>query len=138
MLATPLSAWLSELSDQMALRPLSLQQQFSFEAIKLYLRLQSIAGLSTTSQLLKKSKCKEYRFSHEEVCHVFFTETRNQLKSDISIYLSCLQEIFVIRRKGEFLYSAGPCLAALKANRRKIHAVYMLQDDTQREGTIKT
>ena len=124
----------------MALRPLSLQQLFSFEAIKLYLRLQSIAGLSTTSQLLKQSKCKEYRFTHEGVCSVTICLLDSELTESgiIVIYLPCLQEIFVIRRKGEFLHSAGPCLAALKANRRKIHAIYMLQDDTRREGTIKT
>lgn len=31
----------------------------------------------------------------------------------------------VIRRKGEYLYGAAPCLSALSMNRRKIHAIYL-------------
>ena len=43
----------------------------------------------------------------------------------------------MIRRKGEFLYGVSPCLAALKANRRKIHAIYMKPGIAQKQGAVK-
>jgi hypothetical protein len=44
----------------------------------------------------------------------------------------------VIRRKGEFLFGVAPCLAALKANRRKIHAIYMKPGIAQKQGAAKS
>ena len=53
--------------------------------------------------------------------------------------LSCqlLKEASEISGKGEFVYGVSPCLAALKANRRKIHAIYMKPGDAQLQGTVK-
>ena len=44
----------------------------------------------------------------------------------------------MIRRKGEFLFGVSPCLAALRANRRKIHSIYMKPGVAQRQGAARS
>ena len=33
----------------------------------------------------------------------------------------------VVKRKGEYLFGIAPCLAALQAKRRKVHAIFLKQ-----------
>ena len=33
----------------------------------------------------------------------------------------------VVKRKGEYLFGVAPCLAALQAKRRKVHAIFLKQ-----------
>lgn len=73
----------------------------------------------------------------EKVLH----RRRPVYKTSIILSLSlCLlmQESLVIRRRGEFLYGVAPCLAALQANRRRVHAIYMKPGVAAKQGSIKT
>ena len=49
-----------------------------------------------------------------------------------------LEESTEISAEGELLFGVSPCLAALKANRRKIHAIYMKPGVAQRQGVAKS
>ena len=75
--------------------------------------------------------------------HYQSTAEKVQGKSDFTVCLDIqfsfhrLQKTIVIRRKGEFLYGVSPCLAALQANRRKIHAIYMKPGIAQKQGAVK-
>ena len=48
-----------------------------------------------------------------------------------------LMQTVEVRCRGEFLYGVSPCLAAIQANRRKIHKIYIKPGVSEKKGVMK-